>query len=136
MDRSDGIGTVDSLLAHYGVKGMRWGVRRPEGSGPVAVTTRETPGRKVRASGGQGHKPSEDAVRATVLKQRAKKSSVHSLSNKDLQDLVTRMNLEKQYSTLKGDNAFKKGVQITRDLVGAGKLGKEIFDIGRKVVRK
>lgn len=66
----------DLELKHYGVKGMRWGKRKAA-----------TPG-------------TPDAERAKELKTRAVKEGTKSLSNRELQDLVTRMNLEQQYSRL------------------------------------
>lgn len=97
----------DNGLAHYGVKGMKWGVRknRPSAAdGPVEVRTQTRPGRRVTAKGGEYHSPSEDAVKRAKLGQRAKKSTVDSLSNKELKELVERMNLEQQYSRLNEQN--------------------------------
>src|SRR3954453_20649644 len=36
---AQGVLAVDNVLAHHGVKGMRWGVTRSKGSSPQAVTT-------------------------------------------------------------------------------------------------
>lgn len=82
--------TVESVLAHYGVRGMRWGVRR------------------TRA---QLDSDSEDArtkktLQGVVAKNRG---STDPLSNQELQTLVTRLNLEQQYSNLTTkDNAKRK----------------------------
>lgn len=107
---------------------MRWGVRKAEGSGggPQAVQVKSHFGnRLVRTSGGKGHALSEDATKAATARQKAKKSNVRSLSNKELQDLVTRMNLEAQYSQLE-----KKRVDAGRKKVGdILAAGKEAFDI-------
>lgn len=91
----------------YGVKGMKWGHRKPEGSGPgpaseVSVTTK--PGKRVKTSGGKGHTPSEDAVKSAVGRQIAKKSSTDALSNAELQAIVTRMQLEANYQRLNSAN--------------------------------
>lgn len=85
-------------LAHYGVKGMKWGVRKQRM--PTGVTVKKTPGRRVKTSGGENQPASKDAVAAAKLRQRAKKSTTDSLSNVELQDLVRRMNLEQQYRNL------------------------------------
>lgn len=90
-------------LQHYGIKGMHWGVRRDhpgaDGSSvPVQVHTR--PGQMVKAEGGRNHPPHEDAVRVAVARQKAKHSTTDSLSTKELQELVNRMNLERQYSQI------------------------------------
>lgn len=93
-----------SALAHYGVKGMRWGVRRSsKPTGPEDITLKTVPGKRVSAQGGRRHPASEDARTVAVYKQKAKKSTVDSLSNKELQALVNRMNLEQNYSRLTTD---------------------------------
>lgn len=69
------------FLSHYGIKGMKWGVRRKHPSA--------------------SHPPSEDHAKATASKEKIKAAGgTHPLSNQELQHLVNRMNLEKQYSTL------------------------------------
>lgn len=91
--------TVEDFLAHYGVKGMRWGHRKAE-SRSSTVTVIKTPGKKVRTSGGHDLPPSADAIRTAKLRQKARASSTHSLSDNELKDLVKRMNLEQQYKDL------------------------------------
>jgi hypothetical protein len=89
-------------LMHYGVKGMKWGVRkdRSVSSGPQPVQTLQRPGSRVQARGGKNLPASEDAVKAAEARQKARASTTDSLSTKDLQQLVNRMNLEQQYSRL------------------------------------
>lgn len=70
-------------LAHYGVKGMRWGVRK-----------------KDRQSSTDSGPKSTDAKTARDHRATVKKSGTDALSNKELQELVTRLNLEQQYSKL------------------------------------
>lgn len=98
---------MEEVLAHYGVKGMKWGVRKRVRN---AVT-------KAR---GEKLPDSPDAARKKELQAKGKRST-SSLSNKELQELVTRMNLEQQYNRLKvGDRpAVEKFIAET--LVGAGK---------------
>ena len=115
---------ADDFLEHFGVKGMKWGVRKRESRVSVATG----PGGRIRTRGGHDRSPANDAIRAARLRQRAKKSTVKSLSNDELQTLLKRMNLEKQYKDLQGDNAFRKGVKVVRELLGIGKLGKESYD--------
>jgi len=95
----------DDILEHVGIRGMRWGVRRDNpsggGGGRDSVTAKIKPGKGiVKIKGGGGRLPSEDALNAASYKQRAAKSTVSSLDNKELQSLVTRLNLEQQYNKL------------------------------------
>ena len=105
--------SVDDFLEHYGVKGMRWGVRRRRGSGsdgPEGVTVKVKKGSGVvETSGGHHHSVSDEAVRAAAVRQVAKTSTTSALTNKDLQDAINRMNLEKNYSKLMLEQAPKKG---------------------------
>jgi hypothetical protein len=136
---------LDEVLAHYGVKGMRWGVRKGSSGGSsqrtsvstharnakAAVkkdiaerrahetTVRGKPGQMVRVVGGNKHAPHDDAVKARISEQIAKKSTLDALGNKDLQHLVNRMNLEQQYRNL--------AVKETRQGTGE-KVAKQILD--------
>jgi ribosomal protein S18 acetylase RimI-like enzyme len=96
----------EAILRHYGVRGMKWGVRRERNPQPVVTVT--TPGRKVKAKGGANQPPSEDAIAAATAHRTAKKSTTDALSTKELQALVNRMNLEKQFAELE-----KQGVRDT-----------------------
>lgn len=96
---------LESFLAHFGKKGMKWGVRRSDAQ--LGKTT--SPG------------VSEDKARAIAVSTKVGKSrNTSSLSNKEMQDLITRMNLEQQYSRLtnkpskteKGFNAVKKTLEV------------------------
>lgn len=98
------------FIEHYGVKGMRWGVRK-ERSSPV--TTESTINRglgrktKVKAKGGKGQSATPDAVKAAQTKQILKKSGPAALSNQQLRELNTRLQLEQQAQQLAGSPAKK-----------------------------
>lgn len=98
-----GAGVVDDLLEHVGVKGMHWGVRKSAPSGPMDVNVTEKQTRKgvvVKTSGGGGHPATAEAKATAVVNQQAKASGLHSMTNKELQTAITRMNLEQSYSRL------------------------------------
>lgn len=117
-------------LMHYGVKGMHWGIRRGStDTGPssdVHVSRRKSG--LVKTQGGKNHPPHEDAIKAAIARQKAKTSSTDALSTKELQDLVTRMNLEQQYSRLKTTDVHNKSeVQnFIKNALAAGKTANEI----------
>ena len=94
---------IDDYLEHFGIKGMRWGVRKNR-----SVDTSVE-------SATKGKQKSDDAKTAAKSLQRSKKQGVGSLSNAELKALNERMNLESSYKQL---NAKKKH--------GARKFAEEI----------
>ena len=113
----------DDVMAHYGVKGMKWGVRRKKGpdgrveATPVEVKT--TPGQKVKARGGKNQPASEDAIRTAALRQKARASTTDSLSTKELQELTQRLQLEANYKKLVDGPEKKKGESFIDKLLDA-----------------
>lgn len=72
----------EKSLKHYGVLGMRWGVRKGKGT-PTA-----------KPSGSDG---GEKKIKG---KTSTKKEDVKKLTDKQLRDKLNRMNMEQQYSSL------------------------------------
>ena len=83
---SDFSGDVEDHLAHFGVKGMHWGVERS------------------RTARTDDNSKSADAARARATADTIKKHGVNAVSNADLQHLVNRRNLEKQHAGLSTAN--------------------------------
>lgn len=100
---------AEDFIEHFGVKGMKWGVRK---RASTLVS---------KAKGGPKEPASEDAVKAKALKKTAKTSSTDALSNKQLQDLVTRMNLEQQYSRLSMGDRSPAQKFVADTLLNVGK---------------
>lgn len=102
LKHSDDRMTVVEALAHYGVKGMKWGIRR-------------TPAQLAAAS-----KDSEEAQRIAKI---AKTSGTKALSNDELRELNTRLQLEQQYMKLQPQNKgrIKKGQEFTNEVLGVGR---------------
>jgi hypothetical protein len=75
---------TSEFLAHFGVKGMKWGVRKDDAlRGTSSV-----------------HTAHEDAVKAQAAKEKVRVGGVKALSNEELQALVTRQNLEQNFARL------------------------------------
>lgn len=102
-------------LKHYGVKGMKWGVRR---------TDAQLKSAKPQAS--------DDVKAVRSAERKIKSGGTKSLSNQELQSVITRMNLEKQYQNLsqspnksvmdQGNSHIKKAVGLGKTLEEARKF--------------
>lgn len=111
-----------AYLNHYGVKGMHWGVRRQ--------STMDA--------------PSQDAAsaRETAAKIKKNRGRTESISNKELQALVNRMNLEQQYSRMVEQQPKKvaKGQKFVSGVLSVGKTTNDVISFvnspAGKLIRK
>jgi 2'-5' RNA ligase len=97
----------EAYVEHFGIKGMKWGFRKdrpaPTAVAPTASSKvphgdrRKT---KIEAEGGQNHPAHEDAIKVAKAQAKLKKSGPAALSNQELRDMATRLNLENQVGEL------------------------------------
>lgn len=73
--------TIAGRLKHFGVKGMRWGDRKPRGSGP---------GPASKAAPPKKGKPFD----------KAPPKSAKKMTDQELKKVIARMQMEKQYAEL------------------------------------
>ena len=97
----DNYESVQNALAHYGILGMKWGVRRTE------------------AQLGRARKPTSQGSEDYQTSRELQKRGAKNLSTKELKALTTRMQLEQQYSNLK-PNQYKKGLATVKKITAAG----------------
>lgn len=123
--------TFENVLEHHGIKGMRWGVRRPRGSsGRVTGTVpASTPhhangeSQKLSAKIGPEHhmfskklsavvhpnkQVSEDAAVFKELTTKARTHGLSSLSNAELKKFNERFDMEKKFSKLEEERKKNK----------------------------
>lgn len=124
---------VARSIAHHGVKGQRWGIRKDRS--PVDTRTKAKPGKRVKAAGGQNQPAHPDAVKAAHLKQKAKKSTTDSLSNDELRTLINRMNLEAQVSSLAQGSKGRGRKFVEGEMEAVGKQQARKF-VAKKLARK
>jgi len=99
----------DNELKHYGILGMRWGVRRGSNS-----------------SGGSGRssskkrsiKTSDDFNKIVKLK----KKRVEEMSNEEISAVIKRMDLQRRYKDLNPSRADKGRKAVKDTISGIGKV--------------
>ena len=116
--------TYDNYLEHYGIKGMKWGVRKSDKITNVSGNTvRSSKRGKIKGvelsedNKQKASRPSDDKTEASILEQRIKKGSTDSLSNKELEKLLERKNLEKRYVEITSKEKERGVVGFGRSVV-------------------
>ena len=87
---------IEKTLEHFGIPGMRWGVRKSRGKSSKTA-------------------PSEDHSTSRQIKKKKTKE----MSNDELKKLTTRMNLERNLRDLKSSD-YQKGLNFVKTLTAAG----------------
>jgi hypothetical protein len=135
------------FLEHYGIKGMKWGVRRAqkkaeqearETAAPTAKVVIPTTGPHkgkplIGVSGGAKQPPADDAMKVAAARVKFHKSGAQALSNKELQDLATRLNLEQQVLRLAPPP--KTRMQKAQEFLMSPQ-GKQLQEFGMKELTK
>lgn len=94
--------TLDDVLEHFGIRGMKWGVRR------------KSPG------GSSSPRPvSSDAVQTHAIKKNINRHGLSAASNAELKLLNERVGLEKKYHELfpKQQGIADKGKKLALDIL-------------------
>lgn len=120
----------DYELFHYGVKGMRWGVRRPVDSA-TGLIKKGTASAKTGVKNKVRQPKTEEAKSANKSRKQIKKHGTDSMTNAELKKVVNRMNLEQQYSQLL-DNE-----KASSRRAGASRYVSDILkDVGAELARE
>lgn len=122
--------TVDEILEHFGIKGMRWGVRRDRSS------SSSTGGK----SAPRGKPTSVDAARVDKINRKVKTRGVASLSNAELKALNDRINLEQSYSRLTASKSniakMQKGHEAVKQILGVGTTALVAYNLAKSPMAK
>lgn len=118
---------MENELYHFGIKGMRWGVRRyqnPDGS--------LTNAGKKRLKKGQTSNEETDSSNKTSTKYSSTKT-VKDMSDDELRQAINRIQLEQQYKNLSPKNV-SKGKKFV-DTVTNDVLKPAAIDMGKQVAK-
>lgn len=102
---------TDETLAHFGILGMKWGVRRKPG-----------PNGTVGKGSGTQRKGSDDYLKSRDIKAKGYKN----LSTKELQDITKRMQLEKSLRELTV-NDYTRGMEVAKAVLAVGTTAASIY---------
>lgn len=127
----------DERIIHYGVPGMKWGVKKGKtssGKGKVSKTTfrmkKSIKSRvktyKKRLKG--DYPTSQDALEAAKIRQKP----VRAMSNSELNTVIKRMNLEQQYRDLT-DKKSNRGKKRVDNMLKYVDTANKLADIYKKV---
>ena len=105
-------------LCHYGIRGMRWGIRRYQNSDGSLTTA----GRN-RYSTGKHHsifsrKKTTSKVVTKPAEEKPKQKSVSEMTDAELNAFLNRKRLEQQYAQLMATPQKKSAVAKGKDMVG------------------
>ena len=118
---------MENELYHFGIKGMRWGVRRyqnPDGS--------LTNAGKKRLKKGHASNEENDSSNKSSTKSSSTKT-VKDMSDDELRQAINRLQLEQQYKNLSPKNV-SKGKKFV-DTVTNDVLKPAAIDMGKQVAK-
>lgn len=111
---------LEEVLSHYGVPGMKWGVRRSNKQLARAAKNREE---SSDSSGGKGgsSKPGGSDTMNTKGETTRYKTKGKKLTNDELSERIKRIETEKRYNDLNKRTVGKGEQIVTEVLTNAGK---------------
>lgn len=104
---------MSEYISHFGIKGMKWGVRRYQSEdGSLTPEGRKRYGR------------SEDSEKVREFR----KKPVEAMSNQELQTVITRMNLERQYRDLRSSE-INSGKKKAKEILDYANTASQFYNL-------
>lgn len=104
---------MSEYISHFGIKGMRWGIRRYQNKDG-----------SLTQEGKRRYSKSEDAEEV----ERIRKKKISEMSNKELETAVRRMNLERQYKDLRS-NEISNGKRKAKEVLDYANTASQFYNL-------
>lgn len=115
----------DNYLTHYGVPGMKWGVRKAKLSSSFSETKSKVKestkqfANKTKKSAKKYYNTRKNYTQKIDSRKRNKYTDLSNLSDTELRNRINRMQMERQYSSLLKDQkyAVTVGKNVSEDII-------------------
>ena len=111
--------TYQDELYHYGIEGMKWGIRRTAAQLGHVIKDKAKKGYQAVKKASDIHKATKRAEEAAkIARQRAKITNPKKLTTEELNARIKRLQLEKTYKDLMKDTeTAKRGKNFVMDVL-------------------
>lgn len=116
-------------LMHYGVPGMKWGVRRT----PAQIGRKKTSSKKFIFKKKKSKAKTKPKTKASKEEIAPKKKSIKEMSDEELNAAIRRMQLEQTYASL-SPKQVSKGKAVTKRILNNVILP-AAEDVGKQMVK-
>lgn len=108
-------------LAHYGVLGMKWGVRKSRPTSGKRSDTKKRVDKKEKRKNRRDIRKNYTGSRDSDARRSYQKKNINTMTNDELREGITRMQLEKQYRDFTKTDTMH-GHKIVNDILKYGTL--------------
>lgn len=117
---------TENELLHYGVLGMKWGVKKARKSSDTVDETRRnsnTQNSNTQKSNTQNSNTKQQSKKFVTKKQRQKQimEDLNSMSDKELRERLNRMQMEQQYIRMMTPEKSAAKKQVEQFLINEGR---------------
>lgn len=117
---------TENELLHYGVLGMKWGVKKARKSSNTVDETRRksnTQNSNTQKSNTQNSNTKQQSKKFVTKKQKQKQimEDLNSMSDKELRERLNRMQMEQQYIRMMTPEKSAAKKQVEQFLINEGK---------------